>query len=92
MRKKKDNKIEVVNQHILNIITPSGIDFDKNYANIGENVGKIYTVVKYPAEVDFGWLADLCNMEGTSTNIEYRHTDPANLTKVFNKKISEHGF
>lgn len=31
-----------VNEHILNIITPSGIDCDSNHANIGDNVGKIF--------------------------------------------------
>lgn len=79
-----------VNQHILNIITPSGIDFDNNHANIGDNVGKIYAITKYPTEgVDYGWLAPLCNLEGTATVLEFRYTDPANITTVFNKKISD---
>ncbi len=81
---------EQVNQHILNIITPAGIDFDSNHANIGDNVGKVYAVTKYPADgVDYGWMAPLCNMEGTATTVEFRYTDPAKITEVFNKKISE---
>ena len=39
-----------LNEHILNIITPSGIDYDSTHANIGENVGKIYCISRYPAE------------------------------------------
>lgn len=93
MAKKKNQTVEPrnnVNTHILNIITPSGIDYDKNFANVGENIGKIYAVTKYPVEgVDYGWLAPLCNLEGTSTMIEYRYTDPSRITEVFNQKIAE---
>lgn len=79
-----------VNEHILNIITPSGIDCDSNHANIGDNVGKIYTISKYPTEgVGYGWLSALCNLEGTATVIEFRYTDSGNITTVFNKKIDE---
>lgn len=87
---KKINLADGVNQHILNIITTTGFDYDDVYANLGENVGKIYYISKYPNEgLTYGWLSDLCNLEGTSTTIEYRFTDPANLVQVFNKKIGE---
>lgn len=90
MAKKKTEYREEANQHILNIITPAGIDYDKNFANVGENVGKIFALTKYPTDgVSYGWLADLCNIEGTSTIIEYRTTEPSRLTSVFNKKINE---
>lgn len=78
-----------VNENVLNIITPSGIDYDNNHINIGENVGAIYTISKYPSHVDYGWLVDLCSLEGTATVIEYRHTSPARMIKVMNKRISE---
>lgn len=78
-----------VNENVLNIITPSGIDHDNNHINIGENVGEIFTLSKYPSHVDYGWLVDLCSLEGTATVIEYRHTSPARMIKVMNKRISE---
>lgn len=87
--KEKNTVVNDVNQHILNIITPSGIDYDNNHANIGENVGKIYTISKYPSGVEYGWLADICNLEGTSTELEYRYTDAANLIRVFDNRINE---
>ena len=31
-----------VNENILNIITPSGIDFDRSHINVSENVGTIF--------------------------------------------------
>lgn len=79
-----------LNEHILNIITPSGIDYDSTHANIGENVGKIYCISRYPAEnIKYGWLAALCQLEGTITSIEFRRTDADNLIDVYNKKITQ---
>ena len=91
MKKKKKQMVnDDANQRILNIITPSGVDFDNTHTNLAENVGKICTISRYPVEgADYGWLADLCNLEGTSTIVEYRHTDPTNMINVFNKRISE---
>lgn len=79
-----------LNEHILNIITPSGIDYDSTHANIGENVGKIYCISRYPAEnIKYGWLAALCQLEGTITSIEFRRTDADNLIDVYNKKVAQ---
>lgn len=90
MKKQNEVILDAANGHILNFITPAGVDFDNTFCNVGENVGKIYAVGKYPTEgVDYGWLAELCNLEGTSTTIEYRPTEAAKITEVFNKKISD---
>lgn len=79
-----------VNQHILNIITPSGINYDMTHVSIGENYGMILAISRYPAKgVDYGWLATLCNLEGTSTTIEYRYVDSDRVIEVLNRKISE---
>lgn len=78
-----------VNENILNIISPAGIDFDNIHTSLGENVGKIYSVVRYPYSNDYGWLAPLCNLEGTSTTIEFHHTEPERLIDIFDKRINE---
>ena len=94
INKKKDVKNEIaavfdVNENILNIISPSGIDFDQLHTSLGENVGKIYAITRYPYENEYGWLASLCNLEGTSTNIQFRYTDPVGLIDIFNKRLKE---
>lgn len=90
MTKKTGLVKDDVNQHILNIITPAGVDYDTTHANIGDGVGKIFTVSKFPSKgVDYGWLAPLCNIEGTATTIEFRNTDSSNMIKVFNDRIDE---
>lgn len=87
--KKKRRVDEDVNRHILNMITPSGFSYDSRYCNLGENIGKIYFISKYPMDQDFGWLANLCNLEGTITMISYRNTTPERLVKANNNKIKE---
>lgn len=80
---------EQVNENLLNIITPAGIDHDSTHANLGDNVGKIYCVVKYPSNPTYGWLAGICNLEGTATCMEFRYTSPERMQTVLNKRISE---
>lgn len=78
-----------VNQQLLNIITPSGVDFNNNYASIGEGVGKIYCINQFPSEVDYGWLAEIINMPGTAATVEYRYSPEDRMITAFNKRIAE---
>lgn len=89
MKEKDIIVVSDVNENVLNIITPSGIDYDNTHINIGENVGGIFTISKYPSNVDYGWLVDLCSLEGTATVIQYRHTPPDRMISVMNKRISD---
>lgn len=45
-----------VNEALLNVITPMGLEIKKNSLVIGENTGKVYGVIRYPQKVDYGWL------------------------------------
>lgn len=91
--KKEKNAIPVtkqVNQQILNVITPAGIDFTDTCANVGDAYGKIYAVSKYPTDgVEYGWASQICKLEGTCTEFDIRYGDPSFITNVYNKKISD---
>lgn len=89
MKKKEKNIKSYVNQQLLNIITPSGIDFNNNYASIGEGVGKIYCINRFPPAVDYGWLSDLVNLPGTAATIEYRYSPEDRMISAFDKRIAE---
>lgn len=94
MRNKKDSNKELesvyeINENILNIIASAGVDYDSMHTSLGENVGKVYVVTRYPYSNDYGWLAPLCNLEGTSTQIEYHYTEPSRLIDVYDKRINE---
>lgn len=86
-----NSSIPRINQHILNTITPSGIDYDKTSTSLGDNYGQAFYISKYPTDNgDYGWLAPLCSLEGTTACLEYRTTDPTVLVDVYNKKRSEY--
>ena len=52
-QEKQENVVEV-NDNILNIISPPGIDFDKMQTSLGENVGRIYPDIRIAMTMD-GW-------------------------------------
>lgn len=78
-----------INDNFLNIISPSAVDFDARSTALGENVGKVYSISRYPDSNDYGWLAPLCNLEGTATTIEFHYTESDNLIAAYNSAISE---
>ena len=88
-QKNEQNKDIYVNQNLLNIISPSGISFDNNYADIGEGVGKIFCISRYPSELDYGWLSDIVNLPGTAATVEYRYSPEDIMIAQFNRRISE---
>lgn len=95
MRKSKKEALRTnknqpyINQQLLNVITPSGISFENNHASVGEGEGKIYSISRYPSEVEYGWLADLINLPGAASVIEYRYSSADIMINAFNHRISE---
>lgn len=77
-----------VNENFINTIQPSAVRFHARGTELGENVGKIYAISNYPSDADYGWMAKLCNLEGTATTVEFYYTDPTNLIDVYNKQIN----
>jgi hypothetical protein len=83
------NKISVnTNNALLNVISPIGLDFNKNSLVVGENYGKIYGVVKYPAQPDYGWLSKLTNIPGTMVSYTFTPIDNGEFIEALNKNIS----
>lgn len=73
MKNKKSQAPEfIVNNALLNIITPMGLELKRNTIVIGENTGRVYGVVKYPQKVDYGWLARITNIPGTIVSISFK--------------------
>lgn len=86
--KKENPSVFEVNENFINLIQPSGIDFNERRTALGENVGAIYAISAYPPSADYGWMSPLCNLEGTSTTVEFHYTDSSNLINAYNKQIS----
>lgn len=88
-RKQQNTSVFEVNDKLLKIISPSGIDFTDRRSSVGDNIGCIYYIASYKENNEYGWLAPLCNLEGTATTIAFHYTDPGILIKYFDKQISE---
>lgn len=78
-----------VNEALLNVITPMGLEIRKNSLVIGENTGKIYGVVRYPQKVDIGWLSKITNIPGTVVSIGIKPVDNGALISAISKNITQ---
>jgi HrpA-like helicases len=77
-----------VNQPLLNIITPMGIEIKQSSLVLGEHYGRAYGVVKYPPSVDMGWLSRITNAEGAIVDIAFFPADAAELVEAISKNIA----
>lgn len=85
---KKQTEAVEVNQALLNIITPMGIEFRQTQLSLGEHYGRGYGVIKYPPSVEMGWLSRITNAEGTIIDIAFFPADPAELVESISKNIA----
>lgn len=90
---KKNNinySLNNVNQNILNIITPTGLEFKKTSLMVGENFAKCITLSRYPTNPDYGWLSTITAIEGTTASIEFKPTESGPLIERCNEQIKQY--
>lgn len=78
------------NENLLNIITPSGLEFYRDYYLCGERYCRIMAVTKYPSTPDIGWIEDISQMEGVTAKFEITPTEPADLIDRSNEQIRDY--
>ncbi|WP_430885138.1 VirB4 family type IV secretion system protein [Fusibacter sp. JL216-2] len=86
MKKTQNNQV-TVNNSLLNIITPIGLELKRNSLIVGENKGRIYGIVKYPQKVDYGWLAKITNIPGTVVGITFIPIDNGEFISGLSKNV-----
>lgn len=86
---KKETNNDGINQNILNLITPSGLEFKKASLLIGENYAKCITISNYPTNPNYGWLGQFTAIEGTTASIEFEPTDSGALVSRCNEQIRD---
>lgn len=84
MKKKNEGR----NNALLNLISPIGLNFQKNTATIGENTGKIYGLVRYPTQPDYGWLSKITNIPGTIASFHFKPVNNADFIDALNRNIT----
>lgn len=66
---------DMANSALLNVITPVGLGFSKNSLELGENMGKVYGLIRYPQKVEAEWLSRITNIPSTIVSIGWRPVD-----------------
>ena len=63
----KQNEFEElqINTALQAAITPVGLEFNRNDFMLGEYFCRVYTVISYPSNPDYGWYSKLTNLPGT---------------------------
>ena len=88
MKKKEIERIKF-NSALSNVLTPiGGLEYKKNSFRIGDVLGKVFVIVKYPQDVKMGWIEDICNIPNTLTSFNVITTEK----EVLMQKISKGKF
>lgn len=83
-------KVPEINQNVLNLITPPGLEFRKNYFFLGSNYAKAMVITRYPTNPDYCWLQHITAIEGTTAKVEFLPSDTASLVERCNDQIRQY--
>jgi len=86
MAKKTSETIQV-NEALLNVIAPMGLEIKRSSLVVGENMGKVYGVVRYPQKVEMGWLGKVTNIPSTIVSVGIKPIDNGSLISAISKSI-----
>lgn len=78
---------DMANSALLNVITPVGLGFSKNSLELGENMGKVYGLIRYPQKVEAEWLSRITNIPSTIVSIGWRPVDNATLVNAISRSV-----
>ena len=89
MRKKKKTT-KTAGSALLNVITPiGGLEFMRNKIYIGENVAKVYAIIKYPDSVEYGWLSKISSIPQVVSCQIFEPTDNSALIEHLSHSVSQ---
>ena len=78
------------NLTLLNILAPiGGIEYYKNYFRVGDYLGRVYAITKYPQKVKVGWLENIANIPNTVCSINISPTEKDTLMQNISKGIRQ---
>ena len=89
MKKREIERI-IENQTLLNILSPiGGIEYKKNYFRVGDYLGRVYAITKYPQKVRVGWLESIPNIPNTVCSLNISPTEKDILMQNISKGIRQ---
>lgn len=78
-RNKKETVSKNVLPHILDIISPTVIDFEPKKMIVGDLFQRALVVIDYPSHPNMAWLSRAANLPGVTASIHIEPTDPHKL-------------
>lgn len=87
LKKQTMQQQDLQNNALLNVITPIGLEFNKNSLSIGENIGKIYGLIRYPQKVEVEWLSRITNIPSTIVSIGWQPVDNTTLINAISRSV-----
>ena len=87
LKRENAQEQEIRNNALLNVITPVGLGFSKNGLDLGENMGKVYGIIRYPQKVEAEWLSRITNIPSTIVSIGWRPVDNATLINAISRSV-----
>jgi type IV secretory pathway VirB4 component len=85
LKKKELTRIKF-NRALSNVLTPiGGLEYKKTHFRIGDILGEVFVIVKYPQEVKMGWIEDICNIPNTITSFNVLPTEKDVLMQKISK-------
>lgn len=85
-KKRKIMDIEK-NNALLNAIAPIGLSFENVKLRIGDNIGRVYSIIKYPPEMPYGWYSKLTNIQGTVAAVTVRPVESYDFVDAISKSV-----
>jgi type IV secretory pathway VirB4 component len=87
-RKNRNETTVIANSAIQAMLTPVGLEFNRNTLILGENLCRIYGIIHYPNELDYGWYARLTNIPGTIVSIGYTPINNGDFINTLSRTIN----
>ena len=88
--KKKEIDGIMENKTLLNILSPiGGIEYKKNYIRVGDYLGRVYVITKYPQKVRVGWLENIANIPNTVCCLNISPTEKDTLMQNISRGIKQ---
>lgn len=84
----RQGKVVETNNALINAIAPIGLAPMRNQLSVGENLVKLYGIIKYPSTVDYGWLGKISNIPGTMFSYTFNQIENDDFIQALNKNIS----
>lgn len=88
-RNKNKNNDTTINNPVLNIVSPQSLSYSTKSLEISGYNARAFGLTKYPAELQYGWLSKITNLDSTITSVSVTPVDAANLLEALNKNIRD---